>query len=347
MSFLIWRQYRLQAAFAALVLAVFAAVLLITGLKMASQWHTILSACTASGTCGSLQQQGGASLGSVLGHDFAILSMLAPALFGMLVGAPLLAREYESRTFDFAWSQSVTRTRWLLVKVGWVLLAAAVWGGVIAELVTWWSGPRNAAYQNWFQPNYFDQQGIVPIGYSVFATALGIAAGAVFRRTLPAVAIVVGGFIGLRLWTSQDLRLHYMTPVTTSYSMTGNFNPPTGSPLVGGGMTGPNGQVLAQNFNSDNTFNGVPISSLPHACQALASQASNLSTQASNSAQNAANSAQNAANQCLARAGYHNFLSYQPASRYWAFQGIETGIFVALALVLLAVTFYVVRNRDA
>jgi hypothetical protein len=332
MSFLVWRQYRSQAAFATLVLAVFAAVLIITGLQMASQWHTILSGCTASGTCGALHE-GQTSLGSVVGHDFAILSLLAPALFGMLVGAPLLAREYEARTMDFAWAQSVTRARWLLVKVGWVLLAAAVWGGVLAELVTWWSGPRNAAFQNWFQPNYFDQQGIVPIGYAVFATALGIAAGAIFRRTLPAVAIVVGGFIGMRVWLSQDVRAHYMTPVTSYLSVAGNFNPPAGSLQVGSGMTGPNGQVLAQNFNAGAVFNGVPISSLPHACQSLANQASM--------------SAQNAANRCLAAAGYHNYLSYQPASRYWAFQGIETGIYLAFALLLVAVTFYVVRHRDA
>ncbi len=340
MSFLVWRQYRWQAAFAALILAVFAAVLIVSGLQMASQWHALLLGCAASGTCAALHQ-GQTSLGSVLGHDFAILSMLGPAVFGMLVGAPLLAREYEARTMDFAWSQSVTRTRWLLVKVGWALLAAAVWGGVLAELVTWWSVPRNAAFQNWFQPNYFDQQGIVPIGYSVFATALGIAAGAIFRRTLPAVAIVVGGFIGLRLWTSQDLRLlHYMTPVTTSFSMTGNFNPPTGSPVVGAGMTGPNGQVLAQNFNAGNTFNGVPISSLPRSCQSFAGQASSTSVQLSNSAQNAAN-------RCLAAAGYHNYVSYQPASRYWAFQGIETGIFLVVSFLLLAVTYVVVTRRDA
>jgi hypothetical protein len=145
---------------------------------------------------------------------------------------------------------------------------------------------------------------------------------------------VVGGFIGLRLWTSQDLRLHYMTPVTTSYAMTANFNPPAGSPQVGGGMTGPNGQVLAQNFNSNApVFNGVPISSLPHACQSLASLQSI--------------SAQNGANRCLAAAGYHNFVTYQPASRYWDFQGIETGIYLAFALLLVAVTFYVVRRRDA
>jgi hypothetical protein len=332
MTWLVWRQYRLQAAIAAVVLAVFAAVMLVTGFQMAARWHTMLAACTASGTCGNLQQ-GAEPLGSVLGHDFAILSMMAPALFGMLVGAPLVAHELESRTSDFAWAQSITRTRWLAVKVGWLLLAAAVWGGVIAALVTWWSGPRNAAFANAFQPNYFDQQGLVPVGYSVFATALGIASGVVLRRTLPAIAIVLGGFIGMRLWVSQDLRAHFMTPITTYYSVAGNFNPPGGSLGLGSGMTGPNGQELAQNFNGGTVFNGVPVSSLPRACQSLASQGSN--------------SAQNAASRCLEAAGYHNYVTFQPASRYWAFQGIETGIFVVLAAALIAVTFAVINRRDA
>jgi hypothetical protein len=46
-------------------------------------------------------------------------------------------------------------------------------------------------------------------------------------------------------------------------------------------------------------------------------------------------------------AGFRQFVTYQPASRYWAFQGIETGIFVVLAAALIAVTFYVVSRRDA
>lgn len=332
MTWLVWRQYRWQAAIAALVLAVFAAVMLVTGFQMAARWHTMLAACTASGTCHTLQV-GAVSLGSVPGHDFAILSMMAPALFGILVGAPLVAHELESRTSDFAWAQSITRTHWLAVKAGWLLLAAAVWGGAISALVTWWSGPRNAAFANAFQPNYFDQQGLVPVGYSVFATALGIAVGAAARRTLPAIAIVLGGFIGMRLWISQSVRPHYMPPVTTYYSVAGNFNPPPGSLALGGGMTGPNGQVLAQNYNGGTVFNGVPVSSLPRACQSLAAQASN--------------SVQNAAARCLDAAGYHNYATYQPASRYWAFQGIETGIFVAVAAALLAVAFVVVRRRDA
>ena len=235
MTWLTWRQYRAQAAVAALVLAAFATVVLVTGFQLAAQWHTLLASCTASRTCASLQE-GGTSLGSVLGHDFAILSMLAPVLFGVLVGAPLVAHEFEARTSDFAWAQSITRTRWLAVKVGWVLLAAAVWGGAIAVLVTWWSGPRNAAFANAFQANYFDQQGLVPVAYSVFATALGIAAGAVLRRTLPAIAIVIGGFIGMRLWISQDLRMHFMTPVTTFYGVAANFNPPAGSDQYSGAV---------------------------------------------------------------------------------------------------------------
>ena len=50
---------------------------------------------------------------------------------------------------------------------------------------------------------------------------------------------------------------------------------------------------------------------------------------------------------CLAAHGYRGYLTYQPASRFWAFQGIETGIFVVLAAVLLGVTFWVLRRRDA
>jgi hypothetical protein len=338
MTWLTWRQYRLQALIGAVVLAAFAAVMLVTGFQMAAQWHTILAGCTASGRCGTLQQ-GSVSLGSVLGHDFAILSMLAPVLFGVLVGAPLVAHEFEARTSDFAWAQSITRTHWLAVKVGWLLLAAAVWGGVIAALVTWWSGPRNAAFADAFQVNYFDQQGLVPVGYSVFATALGIAAGAVLRRTLPAIAIVIGGFLGMRLWISQSLRMHFMAPVTTYYGVAANFNPPAGSITVGGGLLDKSGQVVTGSLGNV-MIDGVPSTSLPAACQHL--------IPASASGPNGpSNATVNAVLGCLQKAGWRQFTTYQPISRYWAFQGIETGIYVAVAAVLIAITFYAVRRKDA
>jgi hypothetical protein len=338
MTWLTWRQYRLQAAVAALVLAVFATVLLVTGFQLAAQWHTLLASCTASHTCGNLHE-GGTPLSSPLGWDFAVLSLLAPALFGVLVGAPLVAHEVEARTCDFAWAQSITRTRWLAVKVGWLLLAAAVWGGAIAALVTWWSGPRNAAFGNAFQSNYFDQQGLVPVAYSVFATALGIAAGAVLRRTLPAIAIVIGGFIGMRLWISQDLRMHFMTPVTAFYGVAANFNAPAGSISVGGGLLNKAGQVVTGSLGNV-MIDGVPSTSLPAACQRL------IPASASGPA-GASNAALNAVYGCLQKAGYRQFISYQPISRYWAFQGIETSIYLAVAAALIAITFYAVRRRDA
>ena len=279
------------------------------------------------------------SLGSALGWDFVVLSLLAPALFGVLVGAPLVAHEFEARTCDFAWAQSITRTRWLAVKVGWLLLAAAVWGGAIAALVTWWSGPRNAAFGDAFQSNYFDQQGLVPVAYAVFATALGIAAGAVLRRTLPAIAIVIGGFIGMRLWISQDLRMHFMAPVTAFYGVAANFNPPAGSINVGGGLLNKAGQVVTGPLGNV-MIDGVPSTSLPAACQQL------IPASASGPA-GPSNATLNAVYGCLQKAGYRQFISYQPISRYWAFQGIETGIYLAVAAALIAITFYAVRRRDA
>jgi hypothetical protein len=50
---------------------------------------------------------------------------------------------------------------------------------------------------------------------------------------------------------------------------------------------------------------------------------------------------------CMQSAGYRQFVTYQPAGRYWAFQGIETGIFLALAAILIALAFAVLRRRDA
>jgi hypothetical protein len=255
------------------------------------------------------------------------------------VGAPLVAHEFEARTSDFAWAQSITRTHWLAVKVGWVLLAAAAWGGAIAVLVTWWSGPRNAAFADAFQANYFDQQGLVPVAYSVFATALGIAAGAVLRRTLPAIAIVIGGFIGMRLWISQDLRMHFMTPVTTFYGVAANFNPPAGSINTGGGLINKAGQLVTGSFGNV-LIDGVPSTSLPAACQRLIPASANGPNGPSGATLNAVYG-------CLQQAGYRQFISYQPISRYWAFQGIETGIYLAVAAALIAITFYAVRRRDA
>ena len=341
MTWLVWRQYRVQAAIAGALLAAFALVLLVTGTQMASQWHTALSACTADRSCGSLVNS--LSLGNHAVYDLTILSLIVPGVIGLLIGAPLVAGEVETGTSNFAWTQSVTRGRWLL-------LAAAVWGGCVAALVTWWSGPRNALYGNALQPNDFDMQGIVPVAYALFGMALGIAAGALLRRTVPAIAVTLTGFIAVRVVVAELLRPHYLSAVTTYYSVVSNWTQPPGAWVLGSGVVNKSGQVLAvpdivvNQGGVPNVIQGVPVSDLPAACRALVSAAAGTVTRAT---PNGRGAPMGHLGSCIASAGFRQFSSYQPISRYWAFQSIETAIFLALAAALLALGFAVVRRRDA
>ena len=334
MTFLVWRQYRLQWAIALALLAAFAAVELVNGLQMASAWHSLLTSCT--GTTASQPGPGGSCLQrnivGVIGNDFRVLSVMVPAILGILWGAPLIAHELETGTTSFAWTQGITRTRWLVSKVGILLLSAAVWAGAVSALVTWWSGPENAQRADAFQVNYFDTQGITPIGYAVFAMALGITAGALIRRTIPAIAVTLGGFIGLRVFFDDSIRPHLMPAVTTITSMTSTWQAPGISWVFSSGVLNAAGQA-----EPPGTFyDGVPATSIPAACAKV------VNSRAVGGPQNS-----DPLLSCLSRLGFRQFVTYQPGSRYWAFQGIEAGIYVAIAAALLAVTFYVIRRRDA
>ncbi len=326
MTWLVWRQYRAQAAIASVLLAAAAAVMLVDGFQIASHWHSILVRCSGNSTC--LQQQ--APLVNGVVSDLPYLSLIVPAVLGMLWGAPLVAHELEARTSDFAWAQSVTRARWLTVKAGWLLLAAAACGAAVTALTTWWSGPDNARFASAFEPGHFDTQGIVPIGYAVFAMALGIAAGTMARRTLPAIAVVLGGFIALRLVISDFVRQHYMAAVTTYYNVTGSFTPRGQAWMLAQGAVSRTGRVVPTGW-------GDLYPALPASCRELLPGTPGAKSGAS----------LNAVFSCMQAHGWRGFATYQPASRYWPFQGIETGIYVLLAAALIAVTFVIVRRRDA
>ncbi len=314
MTWVTWRQYRYQGALAAVLFAVLAVVLLITGLHLAQLWHSDLTGCMKHNSCGNV------SLQSPSLTTLVVATSAVPLLPGLFWGAPMVAHELETGTNQFAWTQSVTRRRWLTVRTGWLLLAAAVLAGAVSALVTWWSGPGNALYNNAFQANRFDVTDIVPVGYAVFAMALGICAGALLRRTVPALAVTLAGFVALRALIAQWLRLHYMTPVTVYYGLLGSYVPKGAYLNVSQGIVGPNGQPPVG--LSSYVFNGAPV---PTVC---------------------AKALQNPA-PCMAAHGYRGYLAYQPADRFWAFQGIETGIFLVLAAILLGVTFWLVKRRDA
>jgi len=326
MTWLVWRQHRVQFCVGAAVLAAFAVLIVVTGAQVANQYHAAQAACVAGQQCRHLN---GLFLGSHAVGFLIISTLGAPALVGLFWGAPLVAAESEAGTTQFAWMQSITRKRWLAVKVGWMLLAAAIWGGVISALVTWWEGPNNAQQLDAFDPGRFDIMGLVPVAYSLFAVALGIAAGALLRRVLPAMLVTLAGFIAVRALTALLLRPHYLSPVTVFSKVTGGFTPPGSYWSVANGVLGPNGQPIAQPDNVP-YVDGVPSSYLPASC---------------NPQGRGAFTPPPSCTQALSH--FRAFLTYQPADRYWTFQGIETGIFVLLAAGLLAVTAMALLRRDS
>lgn len=313
MTYLLWRQHRNQVLFGALAIAAFAVLLLITGLHMGAEYRSAVASGIPTGEL---------FRGDGVLFDLVVLTGAVPALLGLFWGAPLVAREVEAGTHLLAWTQGVTRNRWLSSQVGWTVLAAAVWGAAVSAVVTWWNA---SLHEIRFEPQHFDVSGLVPMAYSVFAVSLGIAAGALIRRLMPTLAVTVAAFVGLRVVIENYLRPHFMAAVTRTAPL--SFGTPTPSPgdwVVSSGVIDPAGRV------SD----GIRISldSVPTACRGILpgglGRGDNML-------------------RCLGSHGYRTVFSYQPAGRYWAFQGIEAAIFVTLAAALVLLAFRLVASRDA
>ena len=333
MTWLTWRQYRAQFAVGTAIVAALCLLLLLTGLQLVSQYHTIITACASginNGQNGVNCSTGGGLFSGGPTVGFVSLTLLAtPVLAGLFLGAPMVAAEFEAGTTQFAWMQGITRARWLAVKAGWLLLAAAAWGGVLAALTTWWASPTNAEHGSEFYPGRFDVLYLVPVAYAVFAMALGICAGALIRRTVPAMAVTLGGFIAARVAVTLWVRPHYLSAVTVVRDLTAQIRLSGSYWLLSQGARNPAGQLMAGPQDQTVAF-GVPVSSLPKACAGLAKPAGGLTSS------------------CRASlTGFRSFVTYQPVSRFWPFQGIETGVFVGLAAILLAVTAVVLIRRDA
>jgi len=316
MNFLVWRLHRNQVYWAAAALAALAVLLIVTGTTMANDYHAFFATCGATQSCsdaGSVLFRGD---GAII--DLVNATLVVPLLFGLFWAAPLLAKEYEEGTQNLAWTQGVTRRPWLNANVMWVFVAAVVWAGALTVLVSWWRSPENALSPRF---NAFDIQGIVPVAYAVFAVALGLAVGSVFRRVLPAIATTLGVFFAVRIVTAVYLRPHFMTAVSKTlpfgFSTRGA---PAGAWILSGGLVGPNGHYYGDRLGLDQ---------VPAACRIGAFGGKGVTPT------------------CLGAHGFHQQITFQPASRFWAFQGIEAAIFVALAIALVAFAYRMVLRRDA
>lgn len=135
-------------------------------------------------------------------HAAQALVIAAPALMGVFVGAPLFAREFEQGTHALAFTQSVSRTRWMATK--FVIAAVpALLAVVVFQLVvhSWLdaAGGLGPLATGPFYFTTFEAQGVSPIAYTLFAYTLGMFTGALFKRTLVAMTLTLGVFVVVRV----------------------------------------------------------------------------------------------------------------------------------------------------
>jgi hypothetical protein len=312
----------------------------ITGAQLADLWHV-----------------GGSSFFTLFGADSGkttlfnvgvVALLVAPAIIGIFWGAPLIARELETGTHRLVWNQTVTRSGWLATKVVLIGLAGMAAVGLLSLLVTWWCGPiddaiaaGNADGSSFAAPRMapplFGARGIVPIGYVAFAFAVGVTAGAVIRRTVPAMAVTLVVFVAVQIFTPTLIRQHLgPSQLTTAI---------TAKNLSGVLAEGPNGPVRELRValmspgawdiaNHTVDARGRAVDSLPTWVMGCLPEP-------------LANRIPSGDGDCFARlaaAGYRQQITYQPASRYWTVQAIETAIFLALAFALLGFCFWWVRR---
>jgi ABC-type transport system involved in multi-copper enzyme maturation permease subunit len=335
MIWMTWRQFRTQAIVAGAALVVAVIALTINGLTMSHLYaDSGASSCPATGPCAQLDaflndaQSGSTALLFILG---SALLYLVPPMIGVFWGAPLVARELETGTHRLAWNQSVTRDRWLVMKLAVLGTASMAFAGILS-LTVWLSSSRlDQGLHDHLPPLLFGARGIVPIGYAAFAFVLGVAFGILIRRTVPAMAstlAVYAGAVGaMTLWgRAHLLPAKHLTKALNLDNLTsfGIHNDEritiTVDPKIPGAWLLKNQTVTP----SGQAFDG-PVNQ--QACNRNASPKSCIDWVQSLNLQQR--------------------LVYHTPGQFWGLQWAETGVFLVLAGLLAGFGFWWLRRRSA
>lgn len=316
MIWLTWRQHRTTILVTALLLVGLVAFLAIVGQQMHQDAQLLASpACEHPGGCPAIDDA--RTIAITQFHNVTLSLLVVPMLIGVFVGAPLVAREYEQQTYKTAWTQSITRSRWFVMQVALLVVGVLAVSGILSALVNWAdSATQDQRYTTWA----FDLSAIVPVSYAAFALALGIAAGALLQRTLPAIGVVLAGYLAVRIPISSLLRAHYLPPLMAIQDL---VNPQLQH------SAGPNGDTdwfLETGFIQGGHKYPGGITSPSYCPDQTTLQ-------------------QQQWDACMKAHGWSLYTIYQPADRFWLFQGIESAIFFGLAAALLALTIWWVRRQ--
>ncbi|MEV8076095.1 transporter [Streptomyces pseudogriseolus] len=334
MTWLTWRQFRIQAAVMFAVVAVLAVVLVTTGPQLADLYRTAGS--------GLVDQVSSAD--QTLYYTGLLVVVAVPAVIGMFWGAPLIARELETGTHYLAWNQGVTRTRWLATKLGLGAAASMTAAGLTSLTVSWWSslidravdgGGATDTYFPRLDPVAFAARGVVPMAHAAFAFVLGVALGLVIRRTLPAMATTFALYTAVQIVVPMWIRSHLAVADRIILPIE-----PDGAPL---GIQDAARRIVAHLeevpgawVTSQQTLNAAgqpaPVPSSFAECLHTESGPPALEQ----------------VDRCVAdlgALGYQQQVTYQPAGHFWALQWAETGLYLGRTLLLAGFCAWWIRRR--
>jgi hypothetical protein len=198
-AWLVWRQHR--AAFWTLIAVTLLGVIVMVYLR--GQMMDYLAAQDASQKSDSLPPgfekyaDRMFSVGSYLGY--------IPVLAGVFLGAPLIAGDLESGTAKLVTSQSVSRLRWLAMKLAMPAALIALSTGVLAAVFNWWWSPVKGRSEGLSWTSFFNVTGVMPVAYALLTFTVGVAVGMLLRRTLVSMVVTLGivaaiGFVWDEFW---------------------------------------------------------------------------------------------------------------------------------------------------
>ena len=352
MIWLSWRQLRTQATAVYAVVAALLVLAVITGMQLFDVYHereaTFLTRIQFDRFKQTLFQAG------------VVVMYVAPPVIGAFWGAPMVARELEAGTHRLVWNQSISRTRWLAVKVAITGAAAAAALGLLSLAVTWWSSPIDREVANGhaagpfflarMEPVLFGARGIVPVGYVLFSLALGIAVGLVLRRSVPAIAVTLAAVVIVQIVMPLVVRAHLVPPETKTVVI--EQENIRGLMIQSRDVDADDDELIPMTIEIEGpspgawTLSGTTVDADGKAVSVLPAYMRSCVGPPPPPGE-AVQERQESRDDCfqrLADDGYRQLVTYQPASRFWTLQWLETGLLVALAGLLTGFCFWRIRR---
>ena len=343
-----WLQARAQTLVVAAALLALVVIAVPTGIQLAHLSASLVAHCKTSCDLATNQFL---SHQSFMQHALDVLSRVAPPLIGVFWGAPLLARELETGTHRLVWTQSMTRTRWLLTKLALLGAIVALLSTLLTVTISWWYRSLDLVGSNRYQ--LFDRRDVVPVAYALFAFAAGVLAGAIVRRVVPAMGLTLVVYVLVAVASFLWVRPHLLPPQHTTIALTGNHvgietqDRGQSVNLIAHGEA-PKGSWTISNRLLDSAGHhpsSTELAAWVHVhCPALAAMPV---PQPPPNGHVARVLGPDAGRDCIhaAEKSFHVAVTYLPADRYWTLQWLESGELLALALLAGAGSWWWVTRR--